>query len=193
MRTVRAREDGRLFDDFRDKNVVAIGWNELGDLSPVSSSGPIRDLVRKRWSTAKPGSISMTTSQVSRFRLDIKVDDWVVTYDPEKRAYLVGFIKTDYRYDPSLLEYHHIRNVKWRGEVPRDQLSTSTKNTLGATTEGMIRRHMGYDDGTKAVFAKIYHYGESAFPSGKKVKLVDDFQQLAKRLTNQSGTTKQNN
>ena len=30
------------------------------------------------------------------------------------------------------MDYYHIRKVKWLGEISRDLLSTSTKNTLGA-------------------------------------------------------------
>ncbi|GEM_PF-2381350 len=44
---VRAGEHGRLFSEFQKKNVVAIGWNSVGDLSNVSSLNEIKALLRK--------------------------------------------------------------------------------------------------------------------------------------------------
>ena len=50
---------------------------------------------------------------------------------------MVGEIISDYFYDDKFfpenpLEYCDSRKMKWFGEVNRDILSTSTKNTLGA-------------------------------------------------------------
>ena len=50
---------------------------------------------------------------------------------------------------------------------------------LGPTPKGVIRRHLGYDDGTRIVLSKIYYWGESAFPSGQKIKIVDKFVEMA--------------
>ena len=36
MWMVRAGEGGYPFEEFKDKNVVAIGWNDVGDLSKVT-------------------------------------------------------------------------------------------------------------------------------------------------------------
>jgi len=44
----------------------------------------------------------------------------------------VGEITGDYEYNTELMEYHHIRRVKWLGEIERDKLSTRTKNVLGS-------------------------------------------------------------
>ncbi len=59
--------------------------------------------------------------------------DKVVTYDPSRRIYHVGEILSQPKYDESILEeLPRVRDVKWLGEVPRDIISTTTKNTLGA-------------------------------------------------------------
>lgn len=48
------------------------------------------------------------------------------------REYYIGYIESGYQYDEEL-EYHHFRKVTWLdGVVPRDNLSTEAKNTLGA-------------------------------------------------------------
>jgi len=128
---VRAGEHGRLLEDFKKNKVVAIGW-EIGDLSKVQSAEEIRRMVDTEYGDETPGWRAISVGQLSRFRLDFKEGDHVVTYDPEKRVYLVGTIKGPYSYDSARKEYFHVRKVEWKGEISRDELSTSTRNTLGA-------------------------------------------------------------
>lgn len=132
MWMVRAGEGGFLFDEFRSKNIVAIGWNETGDLTQFSASDSIRQIVREKYPQYRPGKVTTTAGQISRFVSDFKKGDKVITYNPEYRIYLVGDITDDYEYDTKLSEYFHIRKVNWLGQVPRDRLSTPSKNTLGA-------------------------------------------------------------
>ena len=74
----------------------------------------------------------MSAGQIIRFRFEFEKGDYVITYNPERRIYLVGEIIDDYEYNTKLTDYYHIRKVNWLGEIQRDKLSTSTKNTLGA-------------------------------------------------------------
>lgn len=79
----------------------------------------------------------MTASQIGKFRFEINNGDYVLSYDPQQRVYLVGEIISDYIFDQIFfpenpLEYCDVRKVKWIGEVQRDDLSTSAKNSLGA-------------------------------------------------------------
>lgn len=57
----------------------------------------------------------------------------MLTFSPEKRVYLVGTIKSDYKYEPERIKDNpNVREVEWAGEVPRDSLSVNAKNSLGA-------------------------------------------------------------
>ena len=134
MWMVRAGEGAYLFDKFQSKNVVAIGWNETGDLSKLSTSEEIKQIVKEKYPDYKLGKLNISAGQISRFRLNFKKGDNVITYDPGERIYLVGEIVGDYEYNTEIRlgEYFHIRRVKWLGKAQRDKLSTSTKNTLGA-------------------------------------------------------------
>lgn len=131
MWRVQAGERGRLFEEFRKKGVVGIGWKELGDLSAVKGVNEIRNLLSEKFPGGKPGWFSISSSQLAKFRFEMKSGDWVVTYNPEARDYLVGKIDSDYIYDPKIMEYPHLRKVVWKGTVSRDKLSVATKNTLG--------------------------------------------------------------
>jgi len=129
---VRAGEGGLLFEEFKKHGIVAIGWDDLGDLSQVQSEDEIWRRIEEEYPDEKTGWKAMTASQVSRFRFDFKEGDHVVTYDPESREYLVGSIAGPYCYDDVRKEYQNIRKVEWMGTVKRDKLSTSSRNTLGA-------------------------------------------------------------
>lgn len=130
---VRAERDGRLFDVFKDKSAVAIGWNEVGDLSAVKTRKAITDLVTAAWPETKPQSAAMAAGQLHRFVNEIEVGDMIVTYNPSRRVYLIGEVAGPYRYDTSIdPEDAQVRPVRWSGEVGRDLLSVESRNSLGS-------------------------------------------------------------
>jgi restriction system protein len=135
MWMVRAGEGGYLFEDFKTKNVVAIGWNDVGDLSNVTSLDELKELYRREEAQAeeKEGKVNASCGMLRRFKDEIRKGDYVVTYNPETRRYLVGTVTGDYAFNLKLLEYYHTHSVRWHdNEVDRDALSPSTRNTLGA-------------------------------------------------------------
>lgn len=132
MWMVRAGQDAQLIDDFKNNSYIAIGWNKLSDLKTVPHREAIKKLLEDTYNYAKKSQTNIAASQISRFLLDFKKGDYVLSYDPNNRVYLVGEIQSDYEYNDKLSKYHNVRRVKWLGEVARDKLSTSTRNTLGA-------------------------------------------------------------
>ena len=131
---VRAGESGRFFEEFKKEDLVAIGWKSVGNLSKVRDPHEIKRIVDSKYPDQKPGWRIVTSGQIVRFRFDFQAGDYVTTYDPDSRTYLVGKIKGPYTWDPSRREYFHVREVDWEGKVPRDKLSASTRNTLGGAT-----------------------------------------------------------
>jgi restriction system protein len=131
---IRAGQGGYLVGDFANKNIVAIGWNQLGDLTKVRSRDGIMKLCRQTYPKDKPGKVVTSASVVHKFRNVIEQGDGVVTYDPNTREYLVGEITSDYRFDSSVIPDHaNIRDVDWRSRVSRDVLPSATRNSLGST------------------------------------------------------------
>jgi len=129
---VRAGEGGYLFDEFKKNGIVAIGWNEIGNLTNVTDPNKIKEMVKDKYPNYSAGKLAMTAAQIKHFRFDIKNDDSVVTYDPQNRIYLVGKVQGEYKFLDIIQNYGHAHKVKWLGTVERDKLSTTTKNTLGA-------------------------------------------------------------
>lgn len=132
MWMVRAGESAYLIDDFLEKNIVAIGWNLIGPLHQFDNTQEIKTKLRKEYPKYKRGRVTISASQIGKFIFDFKKEDFVLTYNPEERVYPVGKIVSDYKYDPDKCEYNNIRKVNWIGEVKRDNLATSSRNTLGA-------------------------------------------------------------
>jgi len=104
----------------------------VGDLSHLRSPEEIKNKVKGAYPHYSQGKLSISGGQIIRFRLEFKKGDYVITYNPEERIYMIGEITGDYEYNTKLIEYHHIRKVKWLGKIERDGLSTKTKNSLGA-------------------------------------------------------------
>jgi restriction system protein len=120
MWMVRAGRDAFLIDDFKNNNYVAIGWNEIGDISKVKSRDEIKNLLQKKYTYSKKNELNIDTGQVSRFLFDFKKEDYVLSYDNVDRIYLVGKITGDYYFDKSKRDYYHTRKVEWLEKVPRD-------------------------------------------------------------------------
>ena len=129
---VRAGQGGYLIDEFIEKQVVAIGWNETGKLDESLSSEDLKRKFREAYPEDTDGRVNQCVGQISRFLKEFKIGDKVVTYDSSARVYYLGEIVSKYEYNTEL-EYHHSRRVEWEDlGIQRDDLSISSKNTLGA-------------------------------------------------------------
>lgn len=130
---VRAGKGAEFVDDFIEKGIVAVGWNELGNIDSNVSRDKLTALSKVAWPAMNKSQIAISVGQMYRFLHEFQVGDNVVTYDPGRRVYHVGEIKSGYKYDSSVIEeLPRLRQVKWLGEIQRDQISLNTKNTLGA-------------------------------------------------------------
>ena len=130
-------DGGRLYDDFRDQEVAAVGWDLL---AAVASSGASREklkaIYRATAPSAKEGEVVSGASQVWRFVNEIQNGDWVLTYSPINRVYSLGtFIGSAMHHpDWAARGMGLARRVSWeRQELVRDGLGTTTKNSLGST------------------------------------------------------------
>lgn len=128
---VRAGEGGRLFDQFREQSLVAIGWAQLGDLGALRTREDFAQAVAEQFPGKKPGQLGADAGQTYRFVHEIAVGDRVLTYDSGERVYLVGDVIGGYEYRTED-DYPNVRRVHWLGEVQRDSLSVSARNSLGA-------------------------------------------------------------
>lgn len=117
---IRAGNGGRYFDDFKDKDSVAIGWNQLGDLRQHTSPEALKEAYIEHFGNAKPGRTANALAMIRKFRDDIQSGDLLVTDSQEHREYLVGEDMGRYEFHPEseqVGEFQHIRKVKQLYEV----------------------------------------------------------------------------
>jgi restriction system protein len=130
---VRAGRDSVFIEEFLSRQMVAIGWAKIGDLSAIHSREELSKLVEDAWPEDSKFQHSTSVGQVYRFRQELVPGKAVVTYDSNRRTYHLGTITGDYAYHPEFdEELVQTRPVKWEAEVPRDGLSAESKNSLGA-------------------------------------------------------------
>ncbi|MCA1765562.1 MAG: restriction endonuclease, partial [Desulfobulbaceae bacterium] len=131
---VRAGEGGRLFEEFA-KGYIGIGYNEMGDMSDVTDLEDIRTRYLESYPDVKPRAVGNQVAMFYKFRSVFAIGDKVITYDTKKRELLIGTIQSDYLYKPGVVgDYPNIRKVKWEAKVSRDDLTISSRNSLGCIT-----------------------------------------------------------
>lgn len=135
MWLVRAGRKSILCDEFVSNGHVALGWHHLGNLTSIKSKNELATLYVRVYPSEKEGTQRSGINQVARFLFEMNRGDWMVTYNSELRKYHVGKITSDYGYKADAPSgYVHLRQVEWKFSVDRDDLATSTSNSLGAIT-----------------------------------------------------------
>jgi restriction system protein len=136
MWMVRA-EGGTLYDLFRQRSSAAIGWTELAEnAKPGMTRQQLIEIYRTVDPLAKPGTAISGASQVWRFIHEIKEGDWVVTYSPPNRTYMIGKVQGASEYKPEWKDdgMALARAIAWKpDDIDRDTLSQPAKNSLGST------------------------------------------------------------
>lgn len=129
---IRAGRGGYLMDEFIEKGIVAIGWNDLGKIPEQMTYEQLKNLFKDVYDEDPEGRVNQSVGQIWRFVKDFAIGDNVVSYDSSARQYYLGEIIGSYDYN-EYYEYRHYRKVRWeKNYIDRDILSVDTKNTLGS-------------------------------------------------------------
>lgn len=111
-------KDSIMWEEFYKRGVMAIGWEELGDLSLYKNKSEIKEIMKKIYSPNL--SYKNATHATWQFANEMKVGD--IIFVKKGRSQLIGrgIVTSDYFYDFEVNEYNHIRTVKWthHGEWP---------------------------------------------------------------------------
>ena len=181
MWMVRAGKNAFLIDEFKENNIVAIGWG-LGNLKDKSKE-EIEELVYEKYPNKTKNQNTIIVAQEYKFLKDIKKGDYVLSYNPGTRNYLLGKITSNYYFSDIISktldddDYSDVRNVKWLDDIPRDKLNISTKNTLGA-----ISTLFNINNEAKKDILNIFEGKESGDDSGEDSILVDEIEEKSKEF-----------
>lgn len=100
---VRAGNDNELVEEFESHSLIAIGWEELGDVSDVRSYEEIKAQFNStnEYSEHNSRRIVQNAGQVNRFALEMEEGHLVLSYDKTEREYLIGTVTSEYEWNPA--------------------------------------------------------------------------------------------
>jgi len=105
-------EGAKKWDEFYSKGIMAIGWNELGDLNQYNSKKEIADKLIE--SDPKGGTKKNDTITNFSFKETISVGDIVIAKKGKNDYLGYGIVDSDYFYDDSQEYYKKCRRVNWK-------------------------------------------------------------------------------
>ena len=119
---------------FLTKNVIALGWSRVGDLTGFGSDREaLKKAVAEAYPDKKPGAIPVSAGQLYRFVNEVKVGDFVAYPSKTDRCIHIGRIDGDYFFDPkSEGSYPNHRKVTWLKSVPRTSFSQGALYEIGS-------------------------------------------------------------
>lgn len=132
---------------FVEQGVIALGWQETGDLSGLPDNRqPFRDVVVTVWPQKKPGTQASWAGQLYRLVHEMKAGD-VVVYRSKQgtKDIAIGIVTGPYVYAGAGEAYPHRRPVEWKcTEVPATTFSQGALYELGsALSLFRVKNHAG--------------------------------------------------
>ena len=108
--TIAAGEGARLWPEFQDHGIAAIGWDDLGDFSEYDSRESVHNALIPPDEGPNPSNSSLAVWQ---FVHEMKIGDFLIAKKGRNVILGWGKVTGDYTYDPERTEYRSLRNVAW--------------------------------------------------------------------------------
>ena len=125
--------NAQFWDSFYDDGVMGIGWNQTGDLNNFSD----RESIGKKMQAEIDQERSFSNDSLAcwQFLRVMKPKDIIIAKKGVKTYIGYGIVESDYYYDPSRTDYHHLRKVRWvsKGEWPEEQSNIVLKTLTDIT------------------------------------------------------------
>jgi len=128
---IHAGKTGDAESLFEQKNVVAIAWENMGDLAQLKTREDFKKKYEQVYPNAKPGAIPVSAGQLYRFVREMRVGDIVIFPLKRSAEIRLGRVTGEFQYDPSL-SYPQFRTVEWLKKFPRTQFSQGALYEIGS-------------------------------------------------------------
>jgi MoxR-like ATPase len=104
-------EGARLWNDFVESGIAAIGWDQLGDLTNFGSKEDvIAALKNEKSGEGEPTNDALACYQ---FANNIRVGDVIIAKRGIKEVVGYGIVTSNYEFRSDRAEYRHVRQVNW--------------------------------------------------------------------------------
>ena len=134
--TIAPGEGARLWGEFLELGIAAIGWDYLGDLSEYESREAIHDALIENGAGQNPYNQSLAAWEFLR---EVKSGDVVLAKRGRSAILGWGTVTGQYRYDSERAEYQNLRIVEWRPcHAPinlRDPITTKALTRVTASKD----------------------------------------------------------
>lgn len=121
-------ENSNKWDEFYNQGIMAIGWDEMGDLSKYSSREEMRERMKDIWDESKAyRNDSLATWQ---FSTEVKQGDIVFAKKGLHSIVGRGVVESDYIFDDIRSEYKHLHKIKWTNKGEWEHPGQAVQKTL---------------------------------------------------------------
>lgn len=111
-------DNASIWGECYSKGIMAIGWDEIGDLRTYSNKDEMKDAMKETIDPSK--AYTMAAHATWQFANDIKPGD--IVFAKKGMHFVVGrgVVESEYLFDSNRKHYKNIRKVKWthKGEWP---------------------------------------------------------------------------
>jgi len=129
-------ENANLWDDFYKNGIIAIDWDELGDLSNYSTKNEIKESLISKYSEYQSGSSNKNiVLAIYEFYNEMQVGD--VIYSKKGRSLILGrgIVESEYIYDVNKHKYKSYRKIKWTHNKTIDHKSIMGNMPIKSVTD----------------------------------------------------------
>ena len=121
-------ERARIWDECYDNNIMAIGWDALGDLRDYNSKGEMKQKMKQCYDPSRAYINSACATW--EFANEIKPGDIVFAKNGMHLIIGRGVVRSDYIYNLQRKEFKNIRKVEWTNRGEWECSRQSAKKTL---------------------------------------------------------------
>ncbi len=115
----------QFWDEFHEKGIIAIGWDQLGDLRAFDTRQGIHEAIQDNWGDTNPVMGSLACYQ---FAKEMRRGDHVIAKQGRSALVGHGVITSEYEFHEMRPEFKNIRQVRWeetgKWPLPKDRWVT---------------------------------------------------------------------
>ena len=164
-------EGAGIWDECCEKGIMAIGWDEIGDLQQYASKTEMKQAMKEHIDPEKP--YTMAAHATWQFAHEMKPGDIVFAKKGRSTVIGRGVVMSDYEFDDSRDDNKNVRKVNWthNGEWPHPgQAAMKTLTDITSYTDYVEKLNALFEsDEVDDVEAE-----EVSYPSYSKEKFLDE-------------------
>jgi len=134
---IHAGSKGEAIDLFLNYNLIAVGWERLGDVQGLETREEIKELFIKYYGSGyhyrNKYTIGHAAGTLYRFIYEMKIKDTVIFYSLKDKKYNFAEVIGDYMYQPSIdSKYPNQRQIRLLNRIPRKEITLCIQNSMNA-------------------------------------------------------------